>query len=65
MGAIFGRLQVKELSQFREVLTESELLHEGLSNHFMSLPADAQPMAILSAMISMMVCYRKDFGSRR
>ena len=59
---IFGRLpSEKELSQFREVLTESELLHEGLSNHFMSLPADAQPMAILSAMISMMACYRKDF----
>ena len=59
---IFGRLpDEEELSQFREMLTRHELLHEGLSNQFMSLPVDAPPMAILSAMISMMACYHKEF----
>lgn len=59
---IFGRLpDEEELVQFREMLTEHELLHEGLTSQFMSLPVDAPPMAILSAMISMMACYRKEF----
>ena len=59
---IFGRLpDDEELSQFREMLTRHELLHEGLSNQFMALPVDAPPMAILSAMISMMACYHKEF----
>ena len=59
---IFGRLpDEEELNQFRSILTDHELLHEGLSNQFMSLPVDAPPMAILSAMISMMACYHKEF----
>ena len=59
---IFGRLPDQdELDQFRDMLTANELLHEGLSNQFMTLPVDAPPMAILSAMISMMACYHKEF----
>ena len=59
---IFGRLpDEEELTQFRELLTDNELLHEGLSAQFRSLPVDAPPMAVLSAMISMMACYHKEF----
>ena len=59
---IFGRLPDEdELAQFRNMLTEHELLHEGLRNQFMTLPVNAPPMAILSAMISMMACYYNEF----
>ncbi|MGI6401304.1 MAG: citrate synthase [Thermoguttaceae bacterium] len=59
---IFGRLpDHDELVQFRDMLTSHELLHEGMLSQFMTLPAAAPPMAILSAMISMMACYHKEF----
>ena len=59
---IFGRLpDQEELDQFREMLTNNELLHEGMLDQFTTLPVDAPPMAILSAMISMMACYHKEF----
>ncbi len=59
---IFGRLPThKELIDFRNLLSEHELLHEGLRNQFQVLPAKAPPMAILSAMLSMMACYYEDF----
>lgn len=59
---IFGRLpNTQELSDFRNLLSEHELLHEGLRNQFQVLPAKAPPMAILSAMISMMACYYEEF----
>jgi len=59
---IFGRLpDEEELAQFRNLLTENELLHEGLSAHLRALPADAPPMAVLSAMFSMMACFHKEF----
>ncbi|MDO5308081.1 MAG: citrate synthase [Planctomycetia bacterium] len=59
---IFGRLpDHEELGYFHDALTDNELLHEGLRNQFMALPVDAPPMAILSAMISMMACYHKEF----
>ncbi len=61
---IFGRLPNQaELTDFRERLTAHELLHEGLRNQFQVLPAKAPPMAILSAMISMMACYYEEFLS--
>ncbi|MDO5580114.1 MAG: citrate synthase [Planctomycetia bacterium] len=59
---IFGRLpQQSELLDFRNMLSEHELLHEGLRNQFQVLPAKAPPMAILSAMLSMMACYYEEF----
>ena len=59
---IFGRLpDQEELTQFRDMLTSNELLHEGMLDQFTTLPVDAPPMAILSAMISMMACYHKEF----
>ena len=62
---IFGRLPNQtELTDFRSLLTEHELLHEGLRNQFQVLPAKAPPMAILSAMISMMACYYEEFTTK-
>lgn len=59
---IFGRLpQPAEIAEFRNMLSEQELLHEGLRNQFQVLPTKAPPMAILSAMISMMACYYEEF----
>jgi len=59
---IFGHLPNKEeLSNFRDLLSEHELLHEGIRTHFQVLPTKAPPMAILSAMISMMPCYYDEF----
>jgi citrate synthase len=55
---IWGRLPTQtELRRFSRLLTEHELLHEGLRHHFDGFPIDAPPMAILSAMINSMSCY--------
>jgi len=59
---IFGRLPAKEeLARFRDCLTENELLHEGLRLQFQSVPVDAPPMAILSAMLSQLACFHQQF----
>jgi len=59
---IFGNLPERsKLSAFRELLSEHELLHEGLRSQFQTLPTKAPPMAILSAMLSMMACYHDEF----
>ena len=58
---IYGELPSKEhLSRFRGLLTEHEMLHEGLHKSFDGFPANAHPMAILSAMINAMSCYHPD-----
>jgi citrate synthase len=50
---IWGRLPTQtELRRFSNLLTEHELLHEGLRHHYDGFPTDAPPMAILSAMIN-------------
>jgi citrate synthase len=50
---IWGRLPTSaELRRFSTLLTEHELLHEGLRHHYDGFPPDAPPMAILSAMIN-------------
>ncbi len=55
---IWGRLPTQaELRHFSLLLTEHELIHEGLRHHFDGFPIDAPPMAILSAMIQAMSCY--------
>ena len=53
----------EELTQFRELLTANELLHEGLRHHFQHIPANAPPMAILSASLSHMACFYPRFLS--
>lgn len=59
---IFGRLPtVEELNEFREQLTAHELLHEDLKDQFQHIPANAPPMAILSATLNHLACVNKKF----
>ena len=61
---IFGRLPSRdELTQFSGLLTENELLHEGLGHQFQHIPVNAPPMAILSATLSNLSCYHQEFLS--
>ena len=63
---IFGRLPTHdELGRFSGLLTENELLHEGLKHQFQHIPTDAPPMAILSATLSNLACYHQAFLSLR
>jgi citrate synthase len=58
---IWGSLPTeKQLRRFRSLLTEHELIHEGLHHHYEGFPATAPPMAILSAMINSVSCYHPD-----
>jgi citrate synthase len=58
---IWGDLPThKQLDAFSRLLTEFELLHESLRHHFEGFPANAHPMAILSAMINAMSCYEPE-----
>ncbi len=55
---IWGRLPTtEELDRFSHRLTQNEMMHESLRNHFQGFPPNAPPMAILSAMINAMSCY--------
>ncbi|MFG0251102.1 MAG: citrate synthase, partial [Phycisphaeraceae bacterium JB051] len=55
---IYGELPSQEhLKSFRAMLTEHEMLHEGLHKSYDGFPANAHPMAILSAMINAVSCY--------
>jgi len=59
---IFGHLPNRqELREFRDRLTDNELLHEGLRQQFGDLPPKSPPMAILSAMLSQLACYHEKF----
>jgi len=58
---IFGELPTRsQRQQFREILSEQELLHEGLRHHFEGFPSSGHPMAILSAVINALGCYHPD-----
>jgi citrate synthase len=58
---IHGDLPTTEqLTNFRRLLTEHEMLHEGLHNMFNGFPQHAPPMATLSAMINACSCYHPD-----
>ncbi|HMA96549.1 MAG TPA: citrate synthase [Polyangiaceae bacterium] len=58
---IWGELPTEgQLRRFRDLLTEHELIHEGLHHHYEGFPATAPPMAILSAMINSVSCYHTD-----
>ena len=55
---IFGELpDDDERAEFRELLTENSALHRDMRKHFDGFPADAHPMAILSAMINAIQAY--------
>ncbi len=59
---IFGRLpKHDEHADFRARLTANELLHEDLKDQFQFIPADAPPMAILSATLNNLACIHKEF----
>lgn len=62
---IFGRLPKRdELIRFSGLLTDNELLHEGLKHQFQHIPPDAPPMAILSATLSNLACYHQTLIAR-
>lgn len=57
---IFGRLPTREeLDGFRKQLITHELLHEQVKDQFQHVPADAPPMAILSASFNHLACVNK------
>ncbi|MGE0385809.1 MAG: citrate synthase [Gammaproteobacteria bacterium] len=59
---IFGELPTQaQASEFSAMLTEHQFIHEDLLHHFDGFPADAPPMAILSAMVNAMGCYQPVF----
>ncbi|MFW6059947.1 MAG: citrate synthase [Phycisphaeraceae bacterium] len=61
MLLIYGELPTKEnLARFRALLTEHEMLHEGLRQAYQGFPQHGHPMAILSAMINAIGCYQPD-----
>jgi citrate synthase len=58
---IYGELPTTEhLSRFKELLTEHEMIHEGMRHCFQGFPPTGHPMATLSSMISTMSCYNTD-----
>ena len=58
---IWGRLPTPaELDHFSILLTQHEMMHESLRNHFQGFPPNANPMAILSAMINAVSCYEPE-----
>ena len=55
---IYGHLPTSaELQHFSQLLTKNENLHEDMKHHFDGFPANAHPMAILSAMINASSCF--------
>jgi len=61
---IFGKLPRRdELKNFSDLLTNNELLHEGVKHQFQHIPPGAPPMAILSATLSHLACHHQQFFS--
>ena len=55
---IYGELPKRaHLTRFRALLTEHEMIHEGMRNSFLGFPPSGDPMAILSSMINTLSCY--------
>ena len=55
---ILGELPEREpLAEFRRLLTALQFMHEDLLHHFDGFPANAPPMAILSAMVNAAGCF--------
>ncbi|MBC8127320.1 MAG: citrate synthase [Gloeobacteraceae cyanobacterium ES-bin-144] len=63
---IYGNLPTRtELADFSSLLTENEMLHEGMRFLFEGFPPTAHPMAILSAMINAASSYHPGIINRR
>jgi citrate synthase len=59
---IFGELPTAaQLAEFRRLLGRHEYIHEDMLHHFDGFPANAPPMAILSAMINAVGCFQPVF----
>lgn len=55
---IWGKLpNSQELTDFSQLLTKNEMLHEDMKFHFEGFPTHAHPMAILSSMINAAGCF--------
>ena len=60
---IWGNLPTaRHHKRFSQLLTDNELLHENLKNHFEGFPWNSHPMAMLSAMINALSCYHTDLA---
>lgn len=58
---IWGELPTPtQLVEFSNMLTEYEMLHEGLRHHFEGFPPYGHPMAILAAMLNASACYHPE-----
>jgi citrate synthase len=58
---IWGQLPtIADRRRFSALLTENQMMHESLRNHFHGFPPNAHPMAILSAMLNAMSCYEPE-----
>ncbi len=63
---IYSKLPSRaELAEFSDLLTENEMLHEGMRHHFEGFPPSAHPMAILSAMINAASSYHPNIINKR
>ena len=62
---IYGELPTSaQLTEFSGLLTENEMLHEGMRHHFEGFPPTAHPMAILSSMINAASSYHPEPAPR-
>jgi citrate synthase len=63
---IYGELPTRpQLAEFSDLLTENQMLHEGMRFHFEGYPPTAHPMAILSAMINTASSYHPNIINKR
>jgi citrate synthase len=63
---IYGELPTSaQLQEFSDLLTENQMLHEGMRFHFEGFPPTAHPMAILSAMINAASSYHPNIIHKR
>ena len=63
---MYGELpDADQLAEFSSMLTENQMLHEGMRHHFEGFPSTAHPMAILSAMINAASSYHPNLISKR
>ncbi|MDO4570337.1 MAG: citrate synthase [Planctomycetia bacterium] len=57
-----GHLPTREEGEsFRQRLTNNELLHENMRHNFRNVPTAAPPMAQLSASLSNLACFHREF----
>jgi citrate synthase len=63
---IYGELPtVAEIEEFSALLTENQMLHEGMRFHFEGFPPTAHPMGILSSMINAASSYHPNIINKR